>query len=74
MEKSAGSSKVQTDKFWIWRINREEDQLIKDIDGNRHNLANCKRLEESIIKAEKTAALIKHRKKLKKTNFKEFRI
>jgi len=66
MEKSFGSSKVQTDQFWIWRINREEDQLMKDIESNRHNAANCKRLEKSIIKAEKTAALIQNRKKTKK--------
>ena len=60
MEKQSETN-VQLDKFWIWRVNREENLLLKELSDNRETETNIKRLQTSIVKAKEVAAKIKAR-------------
>ena len=59
MAEKLQETRVQADKFWIWRINREENQLLKEFSSDQSGEANVKRLQESIIKARHVAENIK---------------
>jgi hypothetical protein len=61
MEKKPEPSHVQSDNFWIWRVNREENLMLKEMTATRENTANLKRLQDSILKAKEVASKIKHR-------------
>lgn len=54
-------TRVQQDRFWTWRINREENQVIREINQGQERVDNKKRLQFSIDKAKEVASKIKNR-------------
>jgi hypothetical protein len=62
MEKSTPKeTKVQQDRFWTWRVNREENLIIKEFEDIEERSSNQERLQKSIIKAKIVAENLKHR-------------
>lgn len=62
MEKTKeADSRVQQDRFWTWRVNREENRVIQEINQVQERVDNQKRLQTSIEKAKEVASRIKNR-------------
>jgi len=69
MEKAAKEdSKVQQDRFWIWRINREENLVVREISNAQEKFDNHKKLQSSIDKAKSVASKIRTRSHVKSPN------
>ena len=68
MEKKEGFSCVQEDKFWIWRVNKEENLMIQELETCKEKEENLKRLHGSIEKAKEVASKIRKRPTEKATN------
>ncbi len=62
MEKSIPKeTRLQQDRFWIWRVNREENLMIKEFENIEERASNQERLQKSIIKAKIVADHLKHK-------------
>lgn len=69
MEKATKEdSRVQQDRFWIWRINREENQVVREISNTQEKFDNQKKLQTSIDKAKTVASKIKNRASIKSSD------
>ena len=61
MEKKYETTPVQNDKFWTWRVNREEELIMKERDFSEEMVDNVRRLREGVERAREVAAGIKRR-------------
>ncbi|CAG9314211.1 unnamed protein product [Blepharisma stoltei] len=52
---------VQDDRFWTWRVDREESHLVQLLSQEEDTKSNIDRLQKAVIKAKKVAAKIKSR-------------
>lgn len=55
-------TRVQQDKFWTWKVNREENLAINEFSNTQERLKNYERLNLSVAKAKLIAERIKHRR------------
>jgi hypothetical protein len=68
MERPEKANEVQKDKFWTWRVNREENLMMKEFDYTQERDANKIRLMHSVEKAKEVAAKIRKRPADKSTS------
>ncbi|OMJ67213.1 hypothetical protein SteCoe_35691 [Stentor coeruleus] len=68
MERPEKANEVQKDKFWTWRVNREENLMMKEFDYTQERDANQIRLMHSVEKAREVAAKIRKRPADKSTS------
>ena len=55
-------TRVQQDRFWIWRVNREENLAIKEFGNAQERLGNQEKLNLSVAKAKMIAEKIRDRR------------
>ena len=55
-------TRVQQDKFWTWKVNREENLAINEFSNTQERLKNYERINLSVAKAKLIAERIKHRR------------
>lgn len=56
-------TRVQQDRFWTWRVNREENLAIKEFGNAQERLGNQEKLNLSVAKAKLIAEKIRDRRK-----------